>query len=382
MNGTNNFKLTQSKTIRVTGLVLLCLLAGFLGSWLFLASGLFGIDETLFQNREKIVLQQGEIVADVFSKVDPSTVAITTKAVTTTNSLFFGPQRQVVEGAGSGIIVSKDGYVLTNRHVVPAGTSSVTVVMSDGTEHKNVKVVGRDPSNDIAFLKISGVNNLTPAALGDSSGVKPGQQVVAIGNALGMFRNTVSSGIISGIGRPLVASDGQGSSESLDNLLQTDAAINPGNSGGPLVNLKGEVIGINTAIAERGDAIGFAIPINDAKGMLKTLLATGKFSKPYLGVRYVSLNTGLAAQLNISVKQGALVRGNESTPGIAPNSPAHKAGVKEGDVITKVGGLDVGPTSGLAGLLAMHGVGDKVELTIQRDDQEIKLTVTLEAFPE
>lgn len=377
-----NFNLSQSKIGKLLGLVGLSLVAGALGAWLFLASGWIKLDDAISQNREKIVLQQGEIVADVFTKVDPSTVSITTKAVTTTNSLFFGTQKQVVEAAGSGIIVSKDGYVLTNRHVVPDGTQSVTVILGDGTEYKNVKVVGRDPSNDLAFLKIAGVSNLKPAVIGDSSQVKPGQQVVAIGNALGIFRNSVSSGIISGIGRPLVASDGQGSSENLDNLIQTDAAINHGNSGGPLVNLKGEVIGINTAVAEQGDAIGFAIPINDAKGLLKTVLATGKVVKPYLGVRYISLNANVADQLNLSVKEGALVRGSDSAPGVAVDSPASKAGLKEGDIITKVGDQAVTPTSGLSSLLAAHSVGDRVELTLLRDGKEVKLTVTLEAFPQ
>ncbi len=366
----------------VVGSVFLCFVGSFLGAWLFVGSGLVKIDasHTITDNRDKIVLQQGEVVADVFNKVSPSTVAITTRS-TTSGSYFFGTQ--VTQGAGSGIIISKDGYVMTNKHVVPEGTSSVTVVTSDGKEYKNVVVVGRDPSNDLAFLKISGVNNLTPATIGDSGKVTPGQQVVAIGNALGIFRNSVTSGIISGLGRPIQASDGEGSAESLENLFQTDAAINPGNSGGPLVNLSGEVIGINTAISQEGQGLGFAIPVNDAKGLLNTVLKSGKVVKPYLGVRYVTLNSQIAQQLNLQVSEGALVRaGADGTSAVIDGSPAAKVGLRDGDIITKVNGQMLTSNSGLASHLGQFGVGDTVELTITRGGKEQKMKVQLEAFPQ
>jgi serine protease Do len=372
----------QKRLWRFVGTLSMCFIASFLGAWVFVNTGLVRLDatRTISENRDKIVLQEGEIVADVFKKVSPSTVSITTQAVTPSRNYFFEPQ--VSEGAGSGIIISKDGYVLTNRHVVPEGTSKVTVVLSNGKEYKDVKVVGRDPSNDLAFLKINGVNDLNPATIGDSSKVTPGQKIVAIGNALGIFRNSVTSGIISGIGRPIQASDGQGSSESLENLFQTDAAINPGNSGGPLVNLQGEVIGINTAIAEQAQAIGFAIPINDAKGLLAGVLKTGKVEKPYLGVRYISLDEQTAQELNLPISQGALVRAGNGSPAVVPGSPAAKAGLRDGDIITKVNDLSVTATSGLASILGRFSVGDKIDLTILRGNKTEKLSVTLVAFPQ
>ena len=372
---------TRPALRRLMGTVLLCFVASFLGAWAFVGSGLVPLDatRTITQNRDKIVLQQGEIVADVFNKVSPSTVAITTQEVSNSN-VFFGPQ--VLEGAGSGVIISKDGYVLTNKHVVPAGTTKVTVVLSDGKEYKDVKVVGRDPSNDLAFLKINGVSDLKPAILGDSSQVTPGQQVVAIGNALGIFRNSVTSGIISGIGRPIQASDGQGSAESLENLFQTDAAINPGNSGGPLVDLQGEVIGLNTAVAQSGEAIGFAIPINDAMGVIHSVLTQGKVIKPYLGVRYVTLNPQIAESLNLPISEGALVRASGSQPAVVAGSPAAKAGLRDGDIITRVEGRNITAEAGLASLLGQYNVGNKVELTVRRGNDDQKISVTLEAYPQ
>jgi serine protease Do len=294
----------NNKLWRTLGIVLLCLAAGFLGAWGLLASGLVrpDVSRTITDNKQTLVLQQGEIVAEVFKRVNPSTVAITTQSVDTSQR-YFAPM--VSQSAGSGFIVSKDGYVITNKHVVPEGTNQVTVITSDGKQYSDVKVLARDPSNDVAFLKIDGVNNLTPAALGDSNGVEPGQQVVAIGNALGLFRNSVTSGIISGIGRPVSAGDESGAStEQLEDMLQTDAAVNPGNSGGPLVNLKGEIIGMNTAISADGQSIGFAIPVNTLKGEVSSVLKTGKIVKAYLGVRYITVDQDVATQLKLPVSSG------------------------------------------------------------------------------
>lgn len=365
---------------RIVGIVLLCFVASFLGAWAFTATGLVGFNaQTITENREKIVLQEGEIVADVFKKVAPSTVAITTQSVTSGNR-FMGPQMS--RGAGSGVVISKDGYVLTNKHVVPEGVSAVTVVMHDGHEYQNVKVVGRDPLNDIAFLKIEGVTDLTAAVLGDSSAMEVGQKVVAVGNALGQFRNSVTSGIVSGIGRPIEAQNELGAAEKLENLLQTDASINPGNSGGPLVNLKGEVIGINTAIAESGEAIGFAIPINDAKNIIASMLAKGKIVKPYLGVRYVSLNAEVAAELGITQTKGAIVVSGGGQAAVAAGSPADKAGLTNRDIIVRVNDQAVDADHGLASRLSQFNPGDVIELSVIRDGTEQKIKVTLEEYPQ
>ena len=317
-------------------------------------------------------------MAEVFKKVSPSVVSITTESQAQTRS-FFGSQ--VEQGAGSGIIISPDGYVLTNRHVIPDGTTRLSVVLADGTSYDDVSVVGRDPLNDIAFLKINGAKNLPAAEIGDSTAVQPGQQVVAIGNALGEFRNSVTSGIISGIGRPVQADDGSGSSEQLQNLLQTDAAINPGNSGGPLVSLEGKVIGVNTAVSAEGQAIGFAIPINDAKGLIASVLKDGKIVRPYLGVRYVTLDKTAAEQLKLSVSQGAYVSRSGSDPAIVSGSPAAKAGLREGDIITKVNNTNVTEDHALASLLAQFSPGDKLTHEIVRDGKKQTVSVTLEAYP-
>jgi serine protease Do len=372
----------KGKPWNVFGMVLLSFVASFLGAWVLLATGLVrpDVSRTINDNKETLVLQQGEIVAEVFKRVNPSTVAITTESVDTSQR-FFEPI--VSQGAGSGIIISKDGYVLTNKHVVPEGTNSVTVITSDGKQYKDVKVIGRDPTNDVAFLKINGVNDLKPATMGDSSAVEPGIQVVAIGNALGLFRNSVTSGIISGVGRPVLAGDETGaSSEQLEDMFQTDAAINPGNSGGPLVNLKGEVIGMNTAVSSNGQSIGFAIPINTAAGLIKSVVEKGKIIKAYLGVRYVTLDQDVASELKLPVNAGALIRSGNGQAGVIAGSPAAQGGLREGDIITKIKDKPISPGAGLVTQLSQFTPGEKVELTIFRDGKEQKLTVTLGEFPQ
>ena len=369
--------------MKIVGIVVLCIASSAATAWLLLGTGIIKPDvtKTITDNRDKIVLQQGEIVADVFGKVSPSTVAITTESQASSIRTFGASS--VEEGAGSGIIISSDGYILTNKHVIPDGTSKVSVVLADGTTYDDVSVVGRDPLNDIAFLKINNVKNLPAVTLGDSDVVQTGQQVVAIGNALGEFRNSVTSGIISGKGRPIQADDGTGtgSSEQLENLLQTDAAINPGNSGGPLVTLDGKVVGINTAIAQDGQAIGFAIPINDVKALINSVLKQGKISPPYLGVRYVTLDKPTAQQLNLSVTEGAYIMGDSSNPAVVSGSPADKAGLTAGDVITKVGGTALDETHSLASALAQYSPGDKVTLTIVRSGKAQTVDVTLAPYP-
>lgn len=329
------------------------------------------------QNDGNLVSTSDEtVIANVAEKVSPSVVSIMTNVSTQT---IFGAVQQ--QAAGTGVVVSKNGYILTNKHVVE-GASAVTVVTSDGTSYENATVVGSDPLNDVAYLKINGVSDLAPATLGDSSTVRVGQGVVAIGNALGQYQNTVSSGIISGKGRPVSASDGSGSaSETLSDLLQTDAAINPGNSGGPLLNRSGQVIGINTAVAAGAEGIGFAIPINAVKGTLKTVLAGKGVQRAYIGLRYITVTPAVAKRFNLSVKQGAYVSSEGGTSAVAANGPADQAGIRDKDVITKINDVSLGDAGGVMTLIGEYAAGDTVSVAYIRDGTERTTKVTLAAYP-
>ena len=364
----------------IAGVILLlvaCFSAGLAGGYV---SSLFNpsVSSTIERNSagdgNAVVSQDEQNISAVATKVGPSVVSITTEAQTDT---FFGSQ--TLQGAGSGIIISSDGYILTNKHVV-SSTSGLSVTASDGTVYDDVKLVGTDPLNDLAFLKLNGVKDLTPAVLGDSSSVRIGQNVVAIGNSLGEYQNTVTSGIISGTGRPVSAQEGN-TIETLTDLLQTDAAINPGNSGGPLVNLSGQVIGVNTAIAEDAQSIGFSIPINSAKGLIKNLLETGKVERPYLGVNYLTITPELAKQYSLPVKKGAYVVA-ENTQSVIPGSPADKAGLKNKDIITKVNDLEVGERGSVASLVAEYSIGETIQLTYIRDGETQTASVKLVAYPQ
>lgn len=330
--------------------------------------------DTLSQDGNLVKTAQESVISSVADKVSPSVVSIVTNVTTQT---IFGAASQ--QAAGTGIIVSKDGYILTNRHVV-SGASKVQVITADGVSYDNVTIVGTDPLNDIAYLKVNDATNLPAVTLGDSSTVRVGQEVIAIGNSLGQYQNTVTSGIISGKGRPVSAGDESGSSiESLTDLLQTDAAINPGNSGGPLLNTSGQVIGMNTAVAANAQGIGFAIPINATKGTLKLVLAGKGVQRAYLGLRYVEITPAIAKQYNLPVSHGAYVS-NEAGSSIVAGSPADKAGVKDKDIITKINGLTVGVQGGVSSLIGEYAPGDTVPLTIMRGSREQTLKVTLAKY--
>jgi serine protease Do len=369
-------------------LVAVCLVAGFIG-------GYYGGDQnnqnsgTNQQASRQVINSESELITQIAKDVGESVVSVNVTAEGTRQGFFGNTQNFTQESAGTGVVVDAEkGIIITNRHVIPAGASSVSVVLSDGTELTDVEVVGRTNENDtldIAFLKIKDEKGKTlkSAKLGDSSKMQVGDKVVAIGNALGQFQNTVTTGIISGYGRDIQAGDETGS-ESLQNLFQTDASINQGNSGGPLVNVQGEVIGINTAVAGgSAENIGFAIPINDIQGLIKSVIKDGKLLRPYLGVRYVTLNDDYAYQYNLQTKRGAYIapstRGQSS---ILSGSPAEKAGLKEKDIITKVNDQAIDEKNSLISVLGRFGVGEKVSLTIIRDGQEQKVEVTLEAAPQ
>lgn len=362
-----------SSALRVMAFGLFCFVLSFLGAWSALKAGLVQ-SETSITEKRQIVSQEGEVVADVAEKVSASVVSIVTES-----QAALGYQTYTQEGAGTGVIISKDGYVLTNRHVVE-GVSNVKIVLADGTTYENVKVVGTDPANDLAFLKIEGGKDLSAATIGDSSSVEVGEKVIAIGNALGQYQTSVTSGIISGLGRPLVAGGASGEAEQLSNLLQTDAAINPGNSGGPLVNLNGEVIGINTAIDQEAQGIGFAIPINDAKGLIKSVTETGQLKRAFLGVSHVSVTAEVAKEYRLSIQYGAYVTSQQGSP-ISAGSPAEKAGLKKGDIITKLDGKRIDAKNPLLSAISTHQPGDKVSVTYMRDGKESTVDVTLGEYP-
>lgn len=285
-------------------------------------------------------------------------------------------------GGGSGFIVSKKGLIVTNRHVVEDAEASYTVITSNGTEFE-AEVLARDTLSDFAVIKLiesdeNKLDDLSSAKLGNSDSLQIGQKVVAIGNALAEYQNTVTSGIVSGIGREITAGSLQGS-ESLINLIQTDAAINPGNSGGPLVNLNGEVVGINTAMASGAQSIGFAIPINDVKSLIDDVQANGKIVRPFLGVRFMILNKSVAQELKIDVEQGALLIGNEERGEFAviPGSPAEKAGLKIKDVILEVDGIEVDVDHPLNLLISKKSPGDNVKLKVWRSGETMDINLKL-----
>lgn len=316
-------------------------------------------------------------VADVVDKVSQSVVSIVTSVKTTS---YFG-QSYSSQAAGTGIIVTSDGYILTNKHVIDSATS-ISVVLADGTTYTNVKVAAVDPLNDIAFLKISDASGLTPATLGDSKTIQAGQQVVAIGNALGVYQNTVTSGVISGTGRTLTASDSTGSmSEKLTDMIQTDAAINSGNSGGPLINAVGQVIGINTANSYSAENMGFAIPIGAVKGMLAQLIEKGEAKRAYLGVYTTQITPDSAKAYNLPVTAGEyLYASGGNYTAVLKDSPAEKAGLKDKDIITAVNGVKIGTAGSLSSLIAEYKPGDTVKLTVIREGQEMSVDVTLEGY--
>jgi S1-C subfamily serine protease len=282
-------------------------------------------------------------------------------------------------GGGSGFIVSNDGLIVTNKHVTIDEKAEYTVLTNDGNKYP-ATVLSRDPIQDVAVLKIN-ATNLPVVTLGDSDNLEIGQTVIAIGNALGEFRNTVSAGIVSGLMRSVTAGGG-GFSEQLEELIQTDAAINPGNSGGPLLNLYGEVIGINTAVAQNAENIGFAITVNKIKKDVEDVKTKGKIVYPFLGVRYILVDQTIKASNNLSVNYGALIQkgSNPGEPAIMPGSPAEKAGLQENDIILEVNNTKVDAQNTLSKLLLQYSPNQEINLKILRQNKEQIIKVTLEEW--
>jgi len=290
-----------------------------------------------------------------------------------------GTERQQV-GAGTGFIVSSDGLILTNKHVVSDKEAEYVVIMTDNKEY-NAKVLARDPVQDLAIIKIEGGNSFKPLKLGSVDDIQIGQTVIAIGNALGRFQNTVSVGVISGLGRTIVATGPDFATERLEDIIQTDTAINRGNSGGPLINLKGEVVGINTAVSTEGENIGFAISIDNAKRSIEQVKTLGRISYPYMGVRYIILNKEISKARDIEVDYGALIVGDDE-PAVVDGSPAQKAGIKEGDIILEINGEKITENNSLAKIISKYNPFESLNLKILRDGQEIYLNIILGEWEE
>lgn len=291
-------------------------------------------------------------------------------------------------GGGSGFIISEDGIVLTNKHVVLDDSADYTVLTNDGQKFP-AKVLAKDPTQDLAVLKIekeksvdgSGSLKAQPfrvVKLGDSDKLEIGQTVVAIGNALGEFRNTVSTGVVSGLSRTITASGGT-FTETLEDVIQTDAAINKGNSGGPLLNLRGEVIGINTATVQDAQSIGFAIPINLAKRDIQQVKSTGQITYPFLGVRYILITDQVQKENKLPVNYGAWVIHGEKAQevAVAAGSAAEKAGLKDGDIILELNGSKITTENPLAKIIQKYSPGETIALKVLSGEKERTVNAVL-----
>lgn len=361
--------------------------------------------ETLAEQLEgKKFVSEQELVISAVKKAEPAVVSIIiTKDVPIIEKYyerpgndpfgdFFGfpfgvPQyrqkgteeREV--GGGSGFVVSEDGYVVTNRHVVEEDPNAqYTVFTSDDKEYA-AKVLARDPLNDIAVLKIE-AEDLPYLEFGDSEDLNLGQSVIAIGNPLLEFTNSVSKGVISGLARSIVAGDMSGRSEQLEGVIQTDAAINPGNSGGPLIDLTGKVIGMNVAVAS-AENIGFSLPGNTVRKVVESVRENGEIVRPYLGVRYVPVTEALKKANNLEVDYGIVIS-KGTTPeelAVLPGSPADKAGLEENDIVLEIDGKKVDKENSLARMIANKNVGQEVVLTVLSNGKEKKVKVKLEKMP-
>ena len=289
-------------------------------------------------------------------------------------SIYGLPADQMPVGVGSGFIFDANGWILTNNHVVD-GATNLTVQLADGRSFP-AKVYGTDTLTDLAIVKID-ATGLPTAPLGDSSTLRVGQLAIAVGDPLGEYPGTVTTGVVSGLGRSI-----NDATINLDNLIQTDAAINPGNSGGPLIDESGAVIGVDTAIAGSAQGIGFAIPVNLAKPLMQQAIAGQQLSRPWLGVRYQPLDAGVATRNSLSVSSGAWITSGGNGAAVESGSPADKAGLKEGDIITAVNGTKIDTSHPLIELIASHAPGETITLSVRRGnaDADIQVTLTTRTF--
>lgn len=371
-------------------IILLIILIVIVFSWDYLSQSanlqnLFTSLKTPKNEQVVNVLREESTVINTVKKVSPSVVTIAVRdnrsAQNDPYSFFFGEETPPLEDEnqseqyiGTGFVVKKEGIIVTNKHVV---SDSLEYIIVDEKGNKyDVDKIYRDPSNDIAIISIKDTpsGGMPVIELGSSSNLQVGQFVIAIGTALGEFRNTVTTGVVSGLGRGITAgSYFQGFTERLDNVIQTDAAINPGNSGGPLLNSSGQVIGVNTAVSSQGQNIGFAIPIDIIKNSIDNFNKTGQFDRPFLGVSY-NIISERAALLN-EMPRGAFVQQ------VVENSSASDAGLERGDIITKIDGEALSDENSLAVIISKKKIGDQLRLTVYRNGETLVLTATLKTAP-
>ena len=337
--------------------------------------------------RKEVTSTQEETIIETVKKISPSVVSVVlTQDVPVYEEYwespndFFpeflvpskrqnGTQTQKV-GGGSGFIISEDGLIVTNKHVVSKDDVDYTVVLNNGKQYE-AEVLAKDPIQDLAIIKIK-KTGLTPLVFGDSDNLELGQSVIAIGYALGELQNTVSVGVISGTNRDIVAEG-----EAIYGALQTDTAINPGNSGGPLLNLSGEVIGVNTAVAYNAQNIGFAISINKLKRSINEFKTSGEITYPFLGVNYIMVSKDVKKEYNLRVDYGALIIKNDNGVAVVLGSPAKEAGLQENDIILEIDGEELRAENNLLNIITSHNVGDKIKMKILRGKKEKTLKAVL-----
>lgn len=359
---------------------------------------------------QTVIITQENLIIDIVDKVSSAVVSIVaTKDLPVVEQYFINPFenddffKNLPEGflpdvqipqyrqkgtekkqvsSGTGFFISKEGLLITNKHVVEDTEAEYSIIMNDGRKIE-AEVLARDPFQDIAILEVKdGESEFNYISLGNSDNIKVGQTVIAIGNALGEFQNTVSVGIISGLNRNIIAQGSLSGPKELQEIIQTDAAINLGNSGGPLLDLKGNVIGINTAMVKGAENVGFALPINIAKKGIKDIEEFGKIVYPFMGIRYTIINNAIKEDRDLNVNYGLLLGdGPNGEPAVIADSPADKAGLKEGDIILKFDEVKLDTNSALAIILSNKRVGDKVNLKVLRGEKDINIEIILEERP-
>lgn len=370
-------------TIKKYFVSILMLLAAFSSGWLMNNTEMAGViaDTLRLDDQEATIMAIKKVSAAVVN------IVVLDQQTTTIINLSSGEQTQKSEiaqkGSGTGFLISADGLILTNKHVISAAnekTGQYKILLNSGKQYY-AQLIGKDPINDLAVLKIFD-KNLPFVQLGDSDKLQVGTTVIAIGNALGRYQNSATKGIVSGLGRSIEASDQSGAAaEALDNIIQTDAEINLGNSGGPLIDLNGNIVGINVALDQSGSSIGFAIPINDAKPVVKSAREIGRIVRPRLGIRYVMLTPQTAQDNKLTRNIGAWISsGADGEPSVLLGSPADKAGLKQGDIITEINGIKLGGQTTLLSIVQRYKPGDKIGLKVFREGKFMTLTVVLDEF--